>query len=129
MIGTNNLGFERDRLTPRNTPAEAAEGVKAIIDDLRRRLPEAKILLLAVFPRSHSPSDTVRAQVEETNRRIAGLDDGNYVRYLDIGAKFLSADGTLEKDIMPDYLHPSPKGYEIWAQAIQAPLAQILGGK
>jgi len=126
MIGTNNVGFERDGITPRNTPAQAAEGVKAVVSDLRQKLPDAKILLLAVFPRSHAPADPVRLQVAEINRAIAALDDGDHVRYLDIGAKFLSADGMLEKDIMPDFLHPSAKGYEIWAQAIQAPLARIL---
>jgi lysophospholipase L1-like esterase len=127
MIGTNNIGIERDGLTPRGTPADAAEGVKAIVKDLRQKLPDAKILLLGVFPRSHSPTDAARLQVAEINKIIAGLDDGDHVHYLDIGAKFLSAGGMIEKDILVDYLHPSPKGYEIWAQAIQAPLAQMLG--
>jgi lysophospholipase L1-like esterase len=51
MIGTNNTGFERDGTTPRNTPAETVAGVQAIVGQLRRRLPEARVLLLAVFPR------------------------------------------------------------------------------
>ena len=127
MIGTNNTGLEHDGLTPRNTPAETVEGVRAIVTDLRRRLPKARILLLAVFPRGHSPNDPSRVQVAEINRSIAHLDDGDHVIYLDIGAKFLTPDGMLEKDIMPDYLHPSAKGYEIWAEAIQAPLARLLG--
>jgi lysophospholipase L1-like esterase len=126
MIGTNNTGLERDGLTPRNTPAEAAAGVKAVVNDLRQKFPNSKILLLAVFPRSHAPGDPARLQVAEINQVIAGLDDGDHVRYLDIGAKFLTADGMLEKDIMPDYLHPTPKGYEIWAQAIQTSVAQML---
>jgi lysophospholipase L1-like esterase len=127
MIGTNDITLERDGLTPRGTPAEAAEGVKAVVNDLRQKMPDAKILLLAVFPRSHAPDDPARLQVEEIDKIIAGLDDGDHVHYLDIGAKFLTPDGMLEKDIMPDFLHPSPKGYEIWAQAIQGPLAQLLG--
>jgi beta-glucosidase len=127
MIGTNNTGFERDGLTPRNTPEQAADGVKAVVADLRKRLPDSKILLLAVFPRSHLPTDPARLQVQEINRRIAGLGDGDHVRYLDIGDRFLTKDGVLEKDIMPDYLHPSVRGYEIWAQAIQQPLSEMLG--
>jgi beta-glucosidase len=126
MIGTNNTGFERDGFTRRNSPAEAAEGVKAIVDDLRRKLPEARILLLAVFPRSHLPTDPARREVAAINQRIAGLDDGRHVRYLDIGSRFLTADGTLEPEIMPDYLHPSPHGYEIWAQAMQPTLDDLL---
>jgi lysophospholipase L1-like esterase len=128
MIGTNNTGLEgRGNLAPRNTPAEAAEGVAAVVNELRRRLPEAKILLLAVFPRGHTPDDPQRVQVAAINRIIQGLDDGDHVRFLDIGSKFLGADGTLSKEIMPDYLHPNAKGYEIWAQAIQPSLDQLLG--
>ena len=127
MIGTNNTGIERDGLTPRNTPAEAAEGVIAVVDDLRQKLPEAQILLLAVFPRGHLPDDPSRLQVAAVNRILAGLDGTDHVHYLDIGPRFLAANGLLNEDIMPDYLHPSAKGLEIWAQAIQAPLAALLG--
>jgi lysophospholipase L1-like esterase len=126
MIGTNNTGLEGDRLTLRNSPAEAAEGVAAVVNDLRQKLPEAKILLLAVFPRSHLPTDAARGEVVAINERIAGLDDGSHVHYLDIGSKFLTADGTLEPDIMPDYLHPSARGYAIWADAMQPTLDRLL---
>ncbi len=126
MIGTNNTGFERDGFTRRNTPAEAAEGVKAVVDDLRQKLPAARILLLAVFPRSHLPTDPARGEVAAINQRIAGLDDGSHVRYLDIGPKFLTPEGVLEPEIMPDFLHPSPHGYELWAQAMQPTLDELL---
>lgn len=126
MIGTNNTGFERDSTTPRNTPAEAAAGVAAIVRTLRTKLPQAKILLLAVFPRGEKPDHPQRLQVAELNRLIAPLADGKSVRFLDIGQKFLNADGTMPKDIMPDFLHPGEKGYEIWAAAIEQPLAEVL---
>ena len=58
---------------------------------------------------------------------ISKLDDGGkHVKYLDIGAKFLDSEGALSKDIMPDYLHPNAKGYEIWAEAIDPTLKQML---
>ena len=126
MISTNNAGFERDGTTPRNTPAEAAAGVALILEKLRAKLPDTKILLLAVFPRAEKPTDPLRLQVNEINARIAKLADGKAVRFLDIGPKFLAADGTLPKDIMPDFLHPNEKGYEIWAAAIREPLAALL---
>lgn len=126
MIGTNNLGYEPDGVTLRNTPAEAAAGVKAIVAELRHRLPDAKILLLGVFPRAHDANDPFRARVKEVNAGIAGLDDGEHVHYLDIGARFLTPDGTLEKEIMPDFLHPSLKGYEIWADAIRDQVNALL---
>ena len=126
MIGTNNTGFERDGTTPRNTPAETVAGVRAIVNLLRAKLPQTKILLLAVFPRGEKPDHPQRLQVAEVNTGIAKLADGRNVRFLDIGRKFLAADGTLPKDIMPDFLHPNEKGYEIWAAAIKEPLAAML---
>ena len=126
MIGTNNTGFERDNTTPRNTPAQTIEGVKAIVSLLRTKLPQTKLLLLAIFPRGEKPDHPQRAQLNEINAAIARLADGRNIRFLDLGPKFLAADGTLPKDIMPDFLHPGEKGYEIWAAAIKGPLAEMM---
>lgn len=126
MIGTNNTGFERDKVTPRNTTAETVEGVTTIVQTLRTKLPQTKVLLLAIFPRGEKPDDPQRQQVNEVNAALAKIADGKTVRYLDIGPKFLAADGTLPKEIMPDFLHPGEKGYEIWAEAIRQPLAAML---
>ncbi|HRP06314.1 MAG TPA: platelet-activating factor acetylhydrolase IB subunit [Opitutaceae bacterium] len=125
MIGTNNTGFEPDKTTRRNTEAETAEGVRAIVEHLRTKLPSAKILLLAIFPRGEKDSPA-RAQVNAINKMIAKLKDGNHVVFLNINKRFLQPDGTLSKDIMPDLLHPNAAGYKIWAEAIQKPLAKLL---
>ena len=61
------------------------------------------------------------------NKIIAKLDDGKMVRFLDIGPKFLDEEGGLSKEIMPDFLHLSHRGYEIWAEAIEKPLMGLLG--
>jgi len=111
MIGTNNLGA--------NTPEQVAEGVKAIVTEYRKRCPDAVILLQAIFPRGNLANNPARAKIKSVNEIISKLDDGKKVIYIDFGDKFLSADGTLSPDIMPDFLHPNAKGYEIWAEAIQ----------
>jgi lysophospholipase L1-like esterase len=120
MIGTNN--------TARNTAAEIAEGVGAVVLELQKDFPQAKILLLGVFPRGR-PNDPVRATIADINRMIAKLHDGQRVHYLDIGAKFLAPDGTIPADVMSDLLHPSAKGYEIWAQAVKEPLTALMAGR
>lgn len=118
MIGTNNTGP--------NTGPEIAEGVGAVVLELRHDFPDAKILLLAIFPRS-VPGDPVRDKIAEINRIISRLDDQKHVFYLDIGSKFLDANGFfLPNAFRPDNLHPLAYGYDIWGQAVQAKLAELL---
>jgi lysophospholipase L1-like esterase len=117
MIGTNNGATASSE--------EIAEGIGAIVMEMRQDFPAAKILLLGIFPRAN-PGDAIRKTVLGVNPIIAKLHDGKNVFYLDIGDKFLAPDGTIAPDIMPDKLHPSEKGYEIWAEAVKAPLAELL---
>jgi lysophospholipase L1-like esterase len=124
LIGTNNCGNEDDG-QPRNTTPEIIEGVTAIVRELRARLPDGKILLCGIFPRGEK-SDPVREQIKAVNAGIAKLDDGRMVQFMDIGSKLLEPDGTLSRDIMPDLLHPNQKGYQIWSDAMESTLAQML---
>ncbi len=117
MIGTNNTGT--------NTAGEIAEGVGAVVQSLQASFPQAKILLLAIFPRSKA-ADPVRTKLADINKIIAKLADGDKVQYLDIGAGFLDANGEIPADVMSDGLHPTTKGYEIWAQAVKDPLAKMM---
>jgi len=118
MIGTNNSGA--------NTAAEMAEGVGAVVLEMRHDFPDAKILLLAIFPRS-VPGDPVRDKIADANRIISRLDDQRHVFYLDIGAKFLDDKGVFLPDTFrPDNLHPQAAGYELWGQAVQAKLADLM---
>jgi lysophospholipase L1-like esterase len=125
MIGTNNTGKERDGQTIRNTVPEVIQGIQAVVADIRSKLPESKILLLGIFPRGNL-DDPQRAQVAVINTVIAKLDDGRRVYYLDLTPHFLEPDGSLSRAIMPDLLHPSERGYEIWAEAMQPTLEALL---
>lgn len=128
MIGTNNTGKEQDHKTIRNMPPEVVEGVTAIVHEIRAKLPKTKILLLAIFPRAE-PGDPQLEQIKEINQRLTHLDDGKMITFLDIGPKFLQPDGTLTREIMPDLLHPSEKGYKIWAEAMQPTLDKLMKSK
>jgi lysophospholipase L1-like esterase len=117
MIGTNNAA---------NTAPEVAEGIGAIVLEMRQDFPNAKILLLGIFPRGR-PGDQVRDKIAEVNRIIARLDDQKHVFYMDIGATFLDEKGFfLPEAFRPDNLHPQALGYEIWGNAVQAKLAELL---
>jgi lysophospholipase L1-like esterase len=118
MIGTNN--------TANNSAPEIAEGIGAVVAEMRRDFPAAKILLLAVFPRG-LPGDPVRDKIAEINRIISRLDDKQHVFYMDIGSKFLDEKGVFLPDsFRADNLHPQAKGYDIWGQAVSAKLAELM---
>lgn len=120
MIGTNNFGLHNDK------PEDVVRGVEALVKALRMKLPAAKILLLGMFPRDAKPDTDFRKRIKSGNEQIAKLADEKAVFYLDIGGKFLAEDGTLPKELMPDSLHLSPKGYEIWAEAMEPSLKKLL---
>jgi beta-glucosidase len=121
MIGTNNSGT--------NSSVQIAEGVEAIVKKLRTKLPKTKILVLAIFPRGADVNDAKRKVNVGANLQIRKLDDGEMVHYLDIGDKFLNADGTLSKEVMPDLLHLNEASYKTWAEAIEPKLKELLGEK
>ena len=119
MIGTNNLGG--------NSNEEIVAGVTKVVKTLNAKLPNTKVLLLGIFPRSPKAADPQRGRIKAINEEIAKLDNGGKtVKYLDIGAKFVDASGDLPKETMPDFLHLSEKGYQIWAESIDPTLKELM---
>lgn len=118
MIGTNNYSD--------NSGREIGEGMIAIVEKLRANLPEMKILILAIFPRGEKPNE-YRAKLAGASHLASSAADDEMVYYVDIGEGFLESDGSISGKIMPDFLHLTPKGYEIWADAIEEKLSELLG--
>jgi len=131
LIGTNNF---RD-------PEEAIyRGDKKIIDEIHQKLPDSKLIIMGIFPRGDGRTNALldsrypdgphiidgRVKLQAVNTQLAKLDDGGKTRYLDIWDKLLDSNGMLTTDIMADYLHPTTKGYEIWADAMQPMLDQMM---
>lgn len=121
MIGTNNTGHRQD-------PAEeTTAGVEAIITELNQRLPEAEVLLLAIFPRGATPEDSLRQLNSEINQQLESLAaKHSEVTYLDINDVFLDDQKHLPAHIMPDMLHPNARGYRLWAKAMEPKLKELL---
>ncbi len=120
MIGTNNTG---ERL---EDPALTVAGIKANLAEIRKRQPQAKVLLLALFPRGERPDDLMRRHNARINALLPALADGKRVVFLDIGPQLMNPDGTLSKDILPDFLHLSPQGYDLWARSLEATLTSLM---
>ena len=120
LIGTNDLGHGRP-------PAEAAEGIRATLIELRNKLPDARILLLGLWPRGATPADWFRQQVGEVNKLIRTCADDKAVVYADIGAVLLDVHGNLNRDISPDLLHFSAAGYAKLAPKLDPLIDRLVG--
>lgn len=131
MIGTNNSAAHTGELI--------ADAVKKIIDLTRAKIPGARVLLLAILPRgarrnadgliTEAASEDAAKRVganDRANTLLAKLDDGVNVRFLNTNALFLGRDGRIPWTIMPDQLHPTAAGYQLWAEAIEQPLAEMM---
>ena len=112
MIGTNNIGWKE------SSPAEAACGIRQILKALRKNAPQAIILLFDVFPCGEKPSDAHRQLVNQINAQLPPMADGRHIFHVSINDKLMDADGTIQKSMMSDFLHPGKPGYVIWRDAM-----------
>ncbi len=119
MIGTNNSGRP-------GSDSDILEGVVAVVNQIRTRQPDTKVLLLGIFPRGNTFSPH-RGQLLQINQVLAKLDDGKNIFYLDFGSQYVLNDGAIDKSTMPDALHPNEAGYKVWANAMEPKLKQLLG--
>jgi lysophospholipase L1-like esterase len=108
---------------------EIADGVIAVVRKIREKVPESKILLLAIFPSGERRENPQRVRSIAANTIFRKVADGRMIRYLDIGDRFTKRDGTISKIIMPDFDHLSPSGYGLWADAIEPVVKDLLGEK
>ena len=120
MIGQNNGG--------RNTGEEIGEGVTAIVQKIRTKLPNTKILLLGIFQRREKPTPE-RAVLARANEIASKLADDKHIFYVDINSVFVRPDGTISKSLMYDFEHPTPLGHRVWAEAIEPKVAELMGDK
>jgi lysophospholipase L1-like esterase len=121
MIGTNNSG--------RNSADEIADGIKLLVAEYEKRCPHAHVILMGIFPRGEKPTDGGRRKVAAVNEQIKSLGDGQRVTYIDIGAQMIGDGGIISTNMMPDFVHPTAKGYQIWADAIQPVIDQYVPAK
>jgi len=120
LIGVNNVGGLQE------SPEQAAAGVTKVVKQLQLAWPNSKILLNAVFPFDQAASSDNRSKVKTLNKIIAKLGDNKTIFYKDYGPLLLQKDGSIAPEIMADFLHPTPKGYQVWADAMTPDIHQLL---
>jgi lysophospholipase L1-like esterase len=122
LAGTNNVGKE---LSDDGKAADVTRGLSAVVAACQKKAPAATIVLTAIFPRNDNPA--VVPTIERINANLANMADGKRVRFLDLNPRLADAKGTLFEGMMVDGLHPTLKGYEIWAARLKPILAELLG--
>lgn len=120
LIGVNNIGGLQE------TPEQAAAGVTKVVQQLQLAWPNSKILLNAVFPFDQAPSSENRSKVKKLNQIIAKLGDNKTIFFKDYGPLLLQKDGSIAPEIMADFLHPTAKGYQVWADAMTPDINSLL---
>ena len=120
LIGTNNVFYFADE-----KPEWTARGIEKVVALIRKRTPTSKVLLFGILPRDEKDS-RVRRTIAAVNREIQQLDDGANIRFADIGAQFLDNAGNIPPDIMPDQVHLSAEGYDLWYRALESILPTML---
>jgi lysophospholipase L1-like esterase len=116
LAGTNNV--------PNASEAEIAQGIEAIVNTCQSKAPSANILVTGIFPRNDHPG--LWPKILEMNHALARL-AGHRIRYLDVNSKLADSQGTLLDGMMVDGLHPSVRGYQVWADGLKPILKGILG--
>lgn len=116
-IGTNNTSETKN--ARKNTASEIVEGISEICKEVRFKVPEAKIVLMAIMPREQLPDHPRRQLINESNLLLKIYAGEQNITLVDIGPKMLEPDGMLSKEIAGDFCHPTEKGYQIWADAIK----------
>ena len=122
LAGTNNIGRQ-----PADDAkvAEITRGIKAIVDLCHEKAPDATIILTAIFPRNDNPA--VMPSINRINENLARLADGKRVRFLNVNDKLADKGGKLFDGMMGDRLHPTVKGYQVWADGLRPILTELLG--
>ncbi len=113
LIGVNNT-------SPGASPQEITDGVKAVLLTIQHVLPRTKVLVLGIFPTGQHQDHPRRVKARKANQLMEGMVEKNEGLFLDIGGTFLEEDGSISTEVMPDFLHLSPFGYQLWAHALES---------
>ncbi|HKX28045.1 MAG TPA: GDSL-type esterase/lipase family protein, partial [Blastocatellia bacterium] len=127
LIGTNNVGFVPAEGSDERLVEDVTRGIKTCVEVLRKKAPNAKLLLMGITPRNTKGSTALMPTINRINERIAGLADNRTIKFLNINDKLADKDGKLYDGVTDDGLHLTDKGYQVWADAMKPLLTEWLG--
>jgi lysophospholipase L1-like esterase len=126
LAGTNNVGRTPPPAGAEDErAADISRGLKAVLDVMQRKAPNATIILTAIFPRNDNIA--VMPLINKINANIAAFADGKRIRFLNINDKLADQNGKLLPGMMGDGLHPTLQGYQVWADALKPIFTELIG--
>ena len=125
MAGTNNVGRSTPLGDIEERAADVARGVSAVVREIRKRAPEATVVITGITPRNDNIA--VMPVINRANELIAALADGKKTRYININAALAFPDNQLREGMANDGLHLTVKAYQVWADALKPIFTEILG--
>jgi lysophospholipase L1-like esterase len=128
MAGTNNVGGTPRQGVDAAVVENVANGIRAVLEVMRRKAPDATVILMGITPRTDSRGGaSVMPTIDAINERMARLADGGKIRYLSINRLLARPDGAPREGVTVDGLHLSVTGYQRWADALTPIFTEILG--
>jgi lysophospholipase L1-like esterase len=127
LAGTNNIDNPLSQGDADTKADDITRGLQAIVRTVREKAPAATIVVMGIFPRNDNMA--LMPDIDKINRNLSRFADGRTVRYVNINDRLAGPDGILFEGMMnaPDKLHPTVKGYQVWADALKPLLTQVLG--
>jgi lysophospholipase L1-like esterase len=127
LAGTNNVGNQVPAAGADSVVEDVTKGLQAVVRVMQSKAPDAAIVLMGIFPRNDNMD--VMPEIDRINANLAHLADGRRIRYLNINDRLADGDGRLREGVMNanDKLHPTVRGYQLWADALKPLLTELLG--
>ncbi|MFK7850688.1 MAG: GDSL-type esterase/lipase family protein [Akkermansiaceae bacterium] len=131
LCGTNNYGVTQSDggkvkwdLGMNTPPKQVADGIRAVAQTFRRKLPETRIILLGILP---VKNEKKWAKCRETNKVLADvIYPKDEVTFLDLQDLFLNDDGLIKAELFTDGTHLTTEGYQIMANALSPHIERLI---
>ncbi len=124
-VATLTIGHNNGK----NTVVEIADGMQAILQEVRKQCPQTKIMFIPHFPTTGKHWMKAKAIIayHDVVKRVK--DDG-FIIPTDLNKSFLNEEGVLkDSDLIPDNTHPAESGYRVWQKAMEPTLSRLLKEK
>jgi lysophospholipase L1-like esterase len=111
-------------LGPDCPPEDIARGQRAIAQVFRRKLPQTRVIMMALLPVADSAKWQKCQRVNAINAKLALESDE--VAHINLQDSFLQPDGTINGALFTDGTHLTQEGYQAWEKGISPVIGRFM---